>query len=146
MTQSNVSFEEARMFQLDATSEPTAADAALAFHHTWSPAPDPIGEPQLSSTEAVLRAVNDRIRELGGTWQGRHDFVCECANPRCLQVVTMPPGVYDELRSTPRQFVLVPGHEQAASETLVSSGLSYLVVLRPDVSASAGRRTAESEV
>jgi hypothetical protein len=87
----------------------------------------------MSATEAVLRAVNDRIRELGNAWQARHDFICECADPCCLQTVTMPPGMYDELRTQPRHFALVPGHERPPSEILVRSGHRYTVVLRPDV-------------
>jgi hypothetical protein len=104
---------------------------------------DPLGENTMSATEAVLRAVNDRIHELGNGWQAGHHFICECADPCCLQTVAMPPGVYDEIRALPRHFTLVPGHERPASERFVRSGHTYLVVLRPDVPESRETPTHE---
>jgi hypothetical protein len=121
------------MFEQHTSPEAAAAELARSFRTT----PRPIGGGHLSPTEAVLRAVNDRIRELGGAWQylpGFVDecgFICECANPGCLAIVMTPSPVYDDLCSTPRRFVLTPGHEQPGSETAVRSGGAYLVVARP---------------
>jgi hypothetical protein len=84
--------------------------------------------------EAALRSVNDRIRELAPTWDGTHAFVCECADPHCLCTLTIPAGVFDELRAAPRRFLIAPGHERAGSETLVLCADDYFIVSRPSAS------------
>jgi hypothetical protein len=81
--------------------------------------------------EAALRSVNDRIRELAPTWDGRHALVCECADPHCLCTLTIPAGVFDELRAFPRRFLIAPGHERTGSETLVLCADDYFIVSRP---------------
>jgi hypothetical protein len=83
--------------------------------------------------EAALRSVNERIRELAPKWDGLHAFVCECADPHCLNTLQIPGSVYDELRAAPRRFAVVPGHERPGSESLVLCADDYFVVSRPKV-------------
>jgi hypothetical protein len=83
--------------------------------------------------EAALWSVNDRIRELAPEWNGMQALACECANPRCMSMLSIPARVFDELRAAPRRFVVSPGHERAGSETLVLCADNYFIVSRPSL-------------
>jgi hypothetical protein len=62
-------------------------------------------------TAELFRAVNDRIRELERFWAGEHDFVCECSDESCVEVIRMTSEEYEALRAKPTQFAMLPGHE-----------------------------------
>ncbi|HEX4679958.1 MAG TPA: hypothetical protein VH210_12235 [Gaiellaceae bacterium] len=81
--------------------------------------------------ETGLRSFNDRVGELAPTWDGMHALVCECADPNCICTLTVPTGVFDELRAAPRRFLIAPGHERAGSEKLVLCADEYFIVSRP---------------
>jgi hypothetical protein len=83
--------------------------------------------------EAALWSVNDRIRELAPAWNGMQALMCECANPRCMSMLSIPVHVFDELRAAPRRFVVSPGHERAGSEMLVLCADNYFIVSRPSL-------------
>jgi hypothetical protein len=52
------------------------------------------------SAPALLREVNERIRELIGRFGGDEPaaFVCECEDGECLSQVTLTMGEYDAAR------------------------------------------------
>lgn len=41
-------------------------------------------------------------------------FLCECADPNCRELVFLTLGEYQLMRSDPRLFVNVPGHQASA--------------------------------
>ena len=41
-------------------------------------------------------------------------FICECADPACVEIVQMTMKEYREIREDPRTFLNVPGHEASA--------------------------------
>jgi len=58
--------------------------------------------------QGLFRAVNERIRNLD--YSNPHtEFVCECANPDCLERIQMHLDDYEEIRRIPTHFVVAPG-------------------------------------
>lgn len=84
--------------------------------------------------QALYREVNERIKELnerfdqalsaGSTW------VCECLDPDCREEMQLTLGEYEELRSHPNHFAVLPGHEEAAVERTVEAHENYVVVAK----------------
>jgi len=68
-------------------------------------------------TEDVFRSANDRIaekgRELG--WSFPVPFLCECSDTHCFARIELRLDAYEELRSHPRRYLTVPGHEVAGA-------------------------------
>lgn len=84
---------------------------------------------RLSRNQLLFREVNERIREVAGRF-GVLDaalFICECGRADCADAVELDLRVYDELRSRPDSFVILPGHE-SAGEQVVARNKRYLIV------------------
>ena len=83
-----------------------------------------------AANEATIRDVNEGIER--GQWPGEEDtpvgFRCECARLGCNQLVELTVREYEEIRSNPRRFVVIPGHEFPEVETLVESRPGYVIV------------------
>jgi hypothetical protein len=59
---------------------------------------------------ALLREVNDRIREVGRDGDvSMLEFVCECGGGSCIAMVELTTGEYDGIRKTTNP-VLAPDH------------------------------------
>ena len=93
--------------------------------------------------EALFREVNERIVELeadlGG--YGRDDallvgFVCECPREDCNEPIEVTRGQYEAVRSNPRRFIVLPGHEDGDIARVVERHSSYLVVEKVDEAAA----------
>jgi hypothetical protein len=87
----------------------------------------------MARNEALLREVNDRIREVGEQLQvlpenGELEFRCECGRPECEELVSMTASEYERLRSDNDRFAVVPGHEDPKIERVVTRAEGYLVV------------------
>jgi hypothetical protein len=87
-----------------------------------------------ASNEAMIRDVNEGIER--GQWPGDEDtpvgFRCECARLGCNQLVELTAREYEEVRSHPRRFVVVPGHEMTDVETVVATRPGYVIVEKLD--------------
>lgn len=94
------------------------------------------GEPQATTSE-LFRSVNERIRELAGTWPGTHDFVCECEDEGCTRVLRLTEAEYESLRTEAGLFAVLPGHEDEGDEIAGRSDRFVLVRGRPERSATA---------
>ena len=91
--------------------------------------PDRVGE-RIGHNESVIRKINERIE--AGQWPSSESaaFCCECAALRCNALVELTLREYEEVRSNPRWFVLVPGHEIAGQEVVVRRGAGHIVVAK----------------
>ena len=81
--------------------------------------------------EAVVREVNERLRELGdrfGLDDEDLDLVCECGTDTCTERIAMKRSDYEALRADPSQFAIVPGHEQPDLEEVVARHGRYEVM------------------
>jgi hypothetical protein len=95
-----------------------------------------------AANEATIRDVNEGIER--GQWPGEEDspvgFRCECARLGCNQLVELTVREYEEIRSNPRRFVVVPGHEFPDVETVVEARRGYLIVEKRDQAAAVAER------
>lgn len=91
---------------------------------------DEYTERRLAANEMLFRDVNEAI--LRGQWPGEEHaptaFRCECAQPDCNALVELTAAQYEQVRSNPRWFLVLPGHERSEIETVVSEEGGYLVV------------------
>jgi hypothetical protein len=96
-----------------------------------------------AANEATIRDVNEGIER--GQWPGDEDspvgFRCECARLGCNRLVELTVRRYEEIRSHPRRFVVVPGHELPEFETVVATRPGYLIVEKRDQAGAVAERT-----
>jgi hypothetical protein len=86
---------------------------------------------RIGMNEAMFREVNERLRELGEGFSvvtEEAEFVCECGNSSCIEHIRMPLQAYEEIRSDPKRFFVIEGHENLEYETLLAETERYLVV------------------
>ena len=99
---------------------------------------------RVANNEAVFREVNEAIER--GHYPGEQDsptaYRCECASLDCNGLVSLTPREYERVRRRSRRFVLLPGHEIPAVETVVATGDGYVVVEKRD---EAGRLAEASD-
>jgi len=85
---------------------------------------------RIAENEALFRQINERIEQ--GRWPGEADgpltLRCECARLGCNDMLELMPSRYEQVRSHPRRFIVLPGHEVPDAETVVERGPSYVVV------------------
>ena len=73
-----------------------------------------------AQTEALFRDVNERIAESADRFGSESaEFVCECADPSCTHRVETTLDHYEEVRSDPTHFLIVPGHEDTSIERVI---------------------------
>src|SRR4051812_31156712 len=86
---------------------------------------------RIARNDAIFRKANEGISAAAG--QDREEpvpFICECADPACRDIVLMTLLEYSTIRSNPRLFLNVPGHEAAAQGwgQVVEERDNYVVV------------------
>lgn len=85
---------------------------------------------RISANESAFREVNEAIER--GIWQGEADslvaFRCECASLDCDRLVELTPTEYEHVRSDPRRFFVLRGHEIPEAEVVVETRERYVVV------------------
>jgi hypothetical protein len=80
-------------------------------------------------TEALFRDVNERIAESAQRFEADStQFVCECADPSCVDRVEATLDEYEEVRSDGATFMLTPGHLDEDIERVVSDRGRFHVV------------------
>jgi hypothetical protein len=96
---------------------------------------------RLGANEAVFREVNEGIER--GQWPGDEDqligFRCECARLGCNSLVKLSKAEYEQVRSHPRRFVMIAGHEIPEVETVVAVHNGYVVVQKRDEAGETAR-------
>ena len=87
-------------------------------------------EPELmAKTEALFRDVNERIATTAEHFGGDDaEFVCECADPKCVKRLEVPLEVYEAVRADPTTFILANGHEEDSIETVVEERRRFQIV------------------
>ena len=85
----------------------------------------------MGENEIVFREVNERLRELGEGFSlvsEVAEFVCECADTACAERIRMPLSEYEQVRSDPKWFLILKGHEILDYERVVGEHEQYAVV------------------
>jgi hypothetical protein len=85
---------------------------------------------QRAENESTFRRVNEdlerKAQELG--FGGQHSpYLCECEDPACTEVVLLARSDYEAVRSNPRGFFIVPGHD-ATEDRVVEQREGFHVV------------------
>lgn len=85
---------------------------------------------RVAENEAQFRDINERLE--AGLRQVRHlsqlqQFVCECGERDCDQLVSLTFEEYEAVRRDSRRFAIVPGHAQPAAERVVAGNERYEV-------------------
>jgi hypothetical protein len=87
-------------------------------------------EERIAKNEAMFREANERAK----AWEERHLdsevelYFCECAKPDCLEKVSLREADYERVRSDPRRFVIVPGHELPDVETVIERNEGWVII------------------
>ena len=87
-----------------------------------------------AQNEALFREVNERVEEISSRLSGFEDegsltgFVCECSREDCAALVEITYAQYEAVRSDPRRFLILPGHEDLEVDRVVERHPGFLVV------------------
>ena len=88
-------------------------------------------ELRIAHTEALFRDVNERIVESAKRFDSEEAaVVCECADPACVDRLRTSIDQYEEVRSDPTRFLLVPGHEEPEVERVVERPSRRLAIVK----------------
>ena len=94
--------------------------------------------------EAIFRSVNERIEGLNQAFEpytNSFEIVCECGDIECTERFAITRAAYEDLRSDPTLFAIVPGHTANAIETVVSDDAYEVVRKREGEPADTARAT-----
>jgi hypothetical protein len=83
----------------------------------------------MTANEALARRINEAIeydRPRNGDSGER--FVCECVSKACTEALDLALDDYVRVRSHPRRFIVLEGHEEPAIESIVEIHPAYVVV------------------
>jgi hypothetical protein len=99
-------------------------------------------EERIARNEALFREFNERVEDVAEAFDVRDEgdalrieFVCECGDLDCLERIELTRASYEQVRSDPRRFVVVPGHEDMDVARVVARREGYLVVEKIDEAA-----------
>jgi hypothetical protein len=104
---------------------------------------------RIGLNEGLFREVNERLSDLEQRFHvasGDLEIVCECGDADCTDRIQVEQPAYEELRSDPRLFAVVPGHEEPDVEEVIESRGAYDVVRKHEgvpaqIAAETDRRT-----
>jgi hypothetical protein len=77
--------------------------------------------------QALIREVNERIEQVAED-AAHPEFLCECADTNCVEVIEISIAEYEAIRSSPVQFPVKPGHDYPEFERVVEEHEHYAVV------------------
>jgi hypothetical protein len=69
--------------------------------------------------QSLFRDVNERLEQVMQELPTAQDFLCECADPECNEMVSLSLNEYERVREEPTHFTIVPGHDLADVERVV---------------------------
>jgi hypothetical protein len=82
--------------------------------------------------EVLFRQVNERVKDVSDAFASIDpspiDFMCECGTESCTEPVSLRIGEYEQVRSVPTHFFVLPAHVMPDVELVVREGDGYVVV------------------
>jgi hypothetical protein len=88
--------------------------------------------------QALFRDVNEQIK--GVLHMTYIDFLCECADMECTEIIRLKPAEYETVRTHPERFPIKPGHDVPELERVVEEHDRYVVVEKVEAAAEAARK------
>ncbi|HKG42973.1 MAG TPA: hypothetical protein VKB10_01850 [Gaiellaceae bacterium] len=86
---------------------------------------------RVGENESLFRTVNDEVHGLNSQFAVISDpmsAVCECGRADCTAKLEVRAAEYEEVRTNPTHFLIVPGHELPDVETVVDRRSRFWVV------------------
>jgi hypothetical protein len=87
---------------------------------------------RVGRNDAIFRHANEQIDRVAEAEEfgGEVPFLCECADPRCMEIIMLTLAEYDDIRRDARWFVNVPGHQASAQgwAQVIETHEAYVVV------------------
>ena len=87
-----------------------------------------LSDERLAKNEILFRQVNERLDDLATPWSKTTDYLCECSETSCIEIVELTNAEYERVRSRATVFVVRPGHERPEIEKVVEEGEGFLLV------------------
>ena len=81
--------------------------------------------------ETLFRTLNEKLTDLNEALASVSQtlvIACECAEMTCVAMVDISPADYNEVRSDPTWFVVLPDHVYPEIERVVREADGYVVV------------------
>lgn len=101
---------------------------------------------RIARNEALFREVNERIEEVSAEAPGEYvEFICECGNQDCTEVIELARKEYEDLRADPVLFAVKPGHVVPEVEFVVAENDRF-VTARKFVAQQAVARETDPRV
>lgn len=71
---------------------------------------------RVAQNQARFREANERIEKaaLEYSVDGSLPFICECSDPKCVEILSLKLADYEAVRAAPTHFICAPDHHQAA--------------------------------
>lgn len=93
---------------------------------------DRLMEERIARNDATFREANERISAAAGAYGTDIPvpFICECADPKCSEIVRLELNQYEEVRANSRHFLNIPAHQEAAqgAAVVVAERDGYVIV------------------
>ena len=87
---------------------------------------------KLAQNETLFRAVNETIEKtaVDNRYEAGElpNFVCECSNPECGELISMSLTQYEDVRRDSSHFLIKPGHDIQEIENVVERFDDYVVI------------------
>jgi len=83
--------------------------------------------------QALFREVNEQIEKLSDGWElfdGSLSVLCECGRPGCNEAIDVERTLYDDVRATPKRFLLKAGHQIDDVDAVVVRHDGYVIAER----------------
>ena len=84
-----------------------------------------IREERIAENETRFRRANEELRdeweEMGLPAERKTLFLCECGDMKCTEVIRLRRDEYEAVRSDANTFFVVPGHDDPATERIVTA-------------------------
>ena len=88
---------------------------------------------RIAKNEGLFRAVNETLEPINQGFSlatQTMTAVCECGDLNCAELLEIDLATYEQVRSDPTWFVVVPGHEVADMEEIVAHHEGFDVVCK----------------
>jgi hypothetical protein len=104
-------------------------------------------EERIARNDATFRRANERISAAAGAYKldTPVPFLCECADPKCSEIVRLKLDEYEEIRADSRHFLNIPGHQEAdgATGVVVAKRNGYVIVEKTGYAAETAKALDE---
>jgi hypothetical protein len=83
--------------------------------------------------QGLFRIANERLAERVREFDRDEfpiPFLCECADDACLGRIDLVRSRYEEIRSEPNRYVVLPGHAMIETERVVEDSGDFHVIER----------------